>query len=238
MLRQFGEQLNRPDGTMTAEQLLDRMSEYLHPYVVERLAHPGEDLFSRILAAPVGDRRWTENEAMRMCRNLLLGGLDTVAAMFGFVMHHLARHAAHRALLHDQPDLVPQAADEFLRRFGSVLLGRVAIEDFRVGAVAVKAGDVVLLPTALHNLDARSFDAPLAVDFQRGMVAHSTMGNGAHRCVGAGLARLELVTFLEEWLDAIPEFTIDPARPVRMRGGGVGSLQALPLVWPAGYQGN
>jgi hypothetical protein len=36
---------------------------------------------------------------------------------------------------------------------------------------------------------------------------------------GSGLARMEIHVALEEWLKRIPEFTLDPAVPVRWTGG-------------------
>jgi cytochrome P450 len=229
-LRKLGEQLNRPDGTMTPEELVGAATRYLQPYVEARMAAPGDDLLSRVLAQPVDGRPWSPDEAMRMCRNLLFGGLDTVAAMFGFTMQHLAAHPQDRAALRDAPRLIPRAAAEFTRRFGSVTNARVAAVDFEADGQAVKAGDVVLLPTMLHNLDDRCFPDARRVDFRRGIVRHSTMGHGPHRCLGASLAQLELTILLEEWSRAIPAFALDPERPAAMRGGGVGSLQSLPLL--------
>ncbi len=69
--------------------------------------------------------------------------------------------------------------------------------------------------------------------FDRGLnpIHHTTFGVGAHRCVSAGLARMEMIVFLQEWLGALPEFAIDPARPVTMKAGNVGTLTSLPLIW-------
>ncbi|WP_226016356.1 cytochrome P450 [Novosphingobium sp. FKTRR1] len=232
-LRPLGAQLTRPDGSMTVEQLRDAADAYLAPYVEARLANPGTDLFSRILAEPVGDRPWTLDEARRMCRNLLFGGLDTVVAMVGMVALHLARNPHDQALLRAQPELIPAAADELMRRYPTVSVSRNAVEDIAVDGVTIRTDDIVYLPSVLHNLDPASFSDPLTVDFARGLtpIRHTTLGAGAHRCVGAGLARLEVIAFLREWLANMPEVRLDPARPVTMRGGNVGACTSLPLVW-------
>jgi len=230
MLRALAEQLNRPDGTMTPEELVGNATTYLQPYVDARLNDPGDDLLSAVLAQPVDGRPWTADEAMRMCRNLLFGGLDTVAALFGFVIRHLAAHPEQRAILRDDPKIIPRATGEFTRRFGSVINARVAIADFTVDGQMIRNGDAVLLPTMLHNLDDRCFPDARRVDFQRGMTKHSTMGHGPHRCLGASLAQLELSILLEEWTRAVPEYRLDPDRPAAMSGGGVGSLQTLSLL--------
>lgn len=232
-LRQLGVQLTRPDGSMTVEQLKQAADDYLWPFIEKRMANPGDDLFSRILAEPVMGRPWSVDEARRMCRNLLFGGLDTVAAMIGMVALHLARHPADQQLLRDQPDLIPAAADELMRRYPTVAVSRNAVADVEVDGVTIRKGDLVYLPSVLHNLDPASFDAPEEVRFDRDFtpIRHTTMGAGVHRCVGAGLARMEVIVFLREWLAQMPEVSLDPAQPVTMKGGNVGACTALPLVW-------
>lgn len=232
-LRELGVQLTRPDGSMTVEGLKQAADDYLWPFIEKRMAEPGDDLFSHILSEPVMGRAWTEDEARRMCRNLLFGGLDTVAAMFGMVALHLARHPEDQSLLRARPHLIPAAADELMRRYPTVSVSRNAVADVHVDGVTIRKGDLVYLPSMLHNLDPASFDAPDEVRFDRNLtpIRHTTMGVGAHRCVGAGLARMEVIVFMREWLAQMPAFALDPAQPVRMKGGNVGACTAIPLVW-------
>jgi cytochrome P450 len=232
-LRELGKQLTRPDGTMTVEQLKQAADDYLWPFIQERMARRGDDLFSRILAEPIDGRPWTVDEAKRMCRNLLFGGLDTVVAMVGMAALHLARHPQDQARLRAEPALIPAAADEFIRRYPTVSVTRNVVRDVELDGVTLKTGDLVYLASVLHNLDPLCFDAPQEVRFDRGLnpAKHTTMGFGPHRCVGAGLARMEVIVFLREWLARMPEFRLHPDRPVRMKAGNVGALTELPLVW-------
>lgn len=232
-LRQLGVQLTRPDGSMTVEQLRQAADDYLWPFIERRMAQPGDDLFSRILSEPVDGRPWTVDEARRMCRNLLFGGLDTVAAMIGMVALHLARHPEDQKWMRDNPRELPAVADELMRRYPTVAVSRNAVGDIQIDGVTIRAGDLVYLPSVLHNLDPKSFSSPEEVRFDRGLtpIRHTTMGVGAHRCVGAGLARMEVIVFLEEWLSGMPEVRLDPDRPVTMKGGNVGACTLLPLVW-------
>lgn len=232
-LRRLGVQLTRPDGSMTVDQLRQAADDYLWPYIEQRMARPGSDLFSRILAEPVDGQPWTVDAARRMCRNLLFGGLDTVAAMIGMVTLHLARHPGDQTLLRERPELIPDAADELMRRYPTVAVSRNAVADVAIDGITIRTGDLVYLPSVLHNLDPACFEAPEEVRFDRGLapIRHTTLGAGAHRCVGAGLARMEVIVFLREWLAGMPEFTLAPDRPVTMKGGNVGACTALPLVW-------
>lgn len=232
-LRALGTQLTRPDGSMTVEQLKQAADDYLAPYVEARLANPGGDLFSRILSVPINGQPWTLDDARRLCRNLLFGGLDTVVAMVGMIALHLARHPADQQLLRAQPELIPAAADELMRRYPTVSVSRNVTADVEIDGVTLRTGDLVYLPSVLHNLDPQSFDAPDEVRFDRKLnpARHTTMGVGAHRCVGAGLARMEVIAFLREWLSLMPEFRLADDQPVRMKGGNVGACLTLPLRW-------
>src|SRR5439155_1112617 len=97
--------------------------------------------------------------------------------------------------------------------------------------VAMKAGDMVILPTPLHGLDERAFPDPMKVDFSRKKSVHSIFGNGAHRCPGSFLARTEIKVFLQEWLPRIPDFKVKPGDKPDIRSGVNGSFFYLPLVW-------
>lgn len=232
-LRVFGRQLTRPDGSMTVEQLAQSVDDYLWPYLEQRLANPGSDLISRILATPINGRAWTVDEAKRLGRNILFGGLDTVVAMLGMVALHLARHPEDQELLRRDPARIPAAADELMRRYPTVSVSRNLLADLTVDGLTMKAGDIVYLPSVLHNLDSGCFEAPEEVRFDRqlNIARHTTMGTGPHRCVGAALARMEVIVFIREWLARVPQFRLAPDREVRMKCGNVGACTELWLQW-------
>jgi cytochrome P450 len=53
-------------------------------------------------------------------------------------------------------------------------------------------------------------------------------GVGIHRCLGAGLAQMELRVSLEEWLSRIPEFELDADR-VPWSAGNTRGPELLPM---------
>jgi cytochrome P450 len=127
--------------------------------------------------------------------------------------------------------LIPTAVEEFLRRFAVTSLGRVAVKDFDIGGVTVRAGDHVLLSSPLHNLDPERFPDPEKIRLDRGRVHHISFGRGTHACLGAYLARIELRIFIQEWLARIPEFEIVPGTATAGRSGSVNALGKLQLRW-------
>ena len=54
---------------------------------------------------------------------------------------------------------------------------------------------------------------------------------GAHSCMGAHLARLEIKIALQEWLKRIPTFSVAPDFKAEYRPGGVVGPEEVPLTW-------
>jgi cytochrome P450 len=206
--------------------------EYMRDAIAERRANPGQDFISRILHAQVQGRPLNDFEAQNVLATLLSGGLDTVASMMGFVMAYLAQHPDQRDRLAKDRALIPRAVDELIRRHGLANTARLITRDVVFKGVSLKKGEQIIVPSALIGLDPALFADPLNVDFDRPNVArHGTFGNGIHRCPGANLARLEIRVVLEEWLTRMPEFNIDPLKPIVMASGLVSTLAKLHLAW-------
>jgi cytochrome P450 len=129
------------------------------------------------------------------------------------------------------PSLIPNAIEEFLRRYGIPNTARVMTHDFEYKGVAFKQGEQILLSKTLHGLDERRYPDPLRVDLRRDVRRHAAFGDGVHRCPGSFLARLEMRIFLEEWLPRVPEFGIKRGETVRTSSGPVNGMLYLPLAW-------
>lgn len=209
----------------------EQLGHYMGKWIAERRAQPGPDLLSKMVNARVNGRSYTPAETFGMLINVIFGGLDTVAASMGFIACHLARAPAQARQLATQPQLIPAAVEEFLRRFGIPNTARVVTHDLVLDGVQLKAGEQVLLPKVLHGLDERMYANPMQVDFARTAHRHAAFGDGPHRCAGAGLARMELRVFLEEWLRRIPEFKVTPGDRPRTSSGAVNGMLYLPLSW-------
>ncbi len=231
MLQALTHETTHPSASFDANEFLQRFWDYLLPLVRERRAAPRDDMISDIATGVVFGRPLTDDEAVGACMHLMIAGLDTVAAFVSFMMKHLADHPDQRRRLIDRPDEIGPAITEFLRRFPMVTGIRKVAREFDFDGVTLRAGDMIALPTILTNLDGSAYPDPLSVDFARPAGRQATFGNGIHRCPGSPLARLEIRVLLEEWLRRIPDFEVDPDRPVHFAGGYVGTILSLPLRW-------
>ena len=230
-LKYLADQFTRPDGSMSFPEVRTNFQAYIAPIIQQRRGQEGADMLSRMINGQVNGRPLTDEEAANLCIQVLVGGLDTVVNFMGFVMLHLARDAAARRSLAQNPDTIRVAINELARRYPLVTVGREVTHDMVFEGAPLKQGEMIVAPTLLHGLDEAENPQPMTVDFARAEVRHSTFGSGSHTCPGAHLARTETRILLEEWLRRIPEFAIAPDFEVAYTGGIVGSVNSLPLVW-------
>lgn len=215
----------------TKDRSADAVAAFLAGELDAREADPGEDLLSRIVAFRKNPRFEGEFEVMGMAMVSFIGGLDTLSNMMSFTAWHLAVHPELRRRLVREPELVVPAAEEFIRRFGLTMTGRLIKRDVTRKGVSMKAGEMALVVDPLAGLDERAWPDPLEIRPERACGDHDTFGNSAHKCVGEHLARVELIVFIEEWLKRIPDFALDPDVPPVSYSGPVIGMTQLGLTW-------
>jgi cytochrome P450 len=205
--------------------------DYLKDLMRNRRAQPTDDLATFVVNSEVEGRRLSDDEVMGIYYLLVVAGLDTVAASLGLHFRHLAMTPEHQTRLRAEPELIPSAVEEFLRRYGIVATSRFVTQETEVAGVTMKVGDRLSLMTYLASLDPDEFPDPLAVDLDRSPNRHVAFAYGPHRCIGSHLARRELIIAQEEWLKRIPPFRIKDGVEVPVEPGGLLGVSALPLVW-------
>jgi cytochrome P450 len=210
---------------------MGQLIEYVGAKVLERRETPTDDLLSRVANGQIDGELITVDDAVGVSFVLLTGGLDTVATMMSLIMRFLAISPSHRlALLEDEKSL-PNAVEEFLRRFSLTNPARCVKQDLIFHGVDMREGDMIMMSTTVAGVDAQSYDNPLEVDFKRKSPTKATFGAGPHVCPGSMLARAEIKVLLQEWLSRIPNFRLDPVDPVMVTTGINVSVNRLPLIW-------
>lgn len=210
------------------------IKDYFAAVVDDRLVNPGDvktDFVSYLLQSTVNGEPLPPEDVLVLCLTILLAGMDTTRSATGYIFEHLARNPEHRQMLIDSPDKIPAAVEEFVRLYSLVYQdGRYVAEDVEFHGCPMRKGDIVWLGLAQANRDPRKFDRPDEFVIDRESNKHLGFAAGAHRCLGAHLARMELVMVLEEWLARIPSFTLATDEPLTERGGQL-MLHSVPLAW-------
>lgn len=208
------------------------VQEYLGQLLDERLEYPGDDIFTHISRWRDNPRFKDRSEIVGMAELVFFGGQDTVASQLGFAMLRLAERPELQQRLKDDPEIIPAAVEELLRRHGLSCTGRLVRQGIERKGAKMKPGDMILVMNPLSGVDDKMYDDPFTVDFDRGPVHHNTLGNGPHKCVGQHLGRMEMRVFLEEWAKRMPIVTIDPGKPApTSHGGPVIGMNKLHLKW-------
>lgn len=239
----FKDAVIRPEGNTLEEQEIfkqragDRMTEYLHSVfdTREESGVLGEDLIGGFLAAEIEGRKLTRSEITRIVYLLVIAGLDTVAASLSCILAWFAKHPEERATLIADPSLLPAAVEELMRFESPVHMGhRHVTEDFELNGWSFSAGEIVEVAWASANVDPEVFESPLQVDLGRKHNAHIGFASGPHRCLGSNLARMELITVIEQFHRRIPEYAISPGQKPMYVNYGVRLAAYLPISFPPG----
>lgn len=207
---------------------------FLAEFAEQKSHSPDDNWMSYLLSLEndgAGELKLTRPETLNIAMMLFVAGLDTVLNTLGHAWRYLAENAAKRKALVDDPELIPEAAEEFLRIFAVVNGSRRARHDVEFMGVKMKKGDAILLPTSVASMDPEFFENPTDVDFEREGNVHLAFGTGIHRCLGSNIARLEMRISLEEWLNKIPEFEIPAGAEFNVFSGVTMGLRNLPLTW-------
>jgi cytochrome P450 len=190
-----------PAGAQAAAGL--EMFSYSAGVVAEKRRKPGDDLASRLLAADIDGRRLTDMEFHLFFMLLVDAGGDTTRNLVaGGMLALLERPAELARLRAGLGALLPSAREELLRFTSPVVyMRRTATQDAEIGGQKIRAGDKVVLYYGSANRDAAVFADPDRLDVGRSPNHHVAFGaTGAHFCLGAQLARVEIDAMLREIL--------------------------------------
>ncbi|MDG1066663.1 MAG: cytochrome P450 [Luminiphilus sp.] len=212
---------------------------HLQQVVEQHQKQPGAgNIVDLLLAAEVEGERLTAEEVQGIAYLLFLAGIDTVASMLSFTILQLARNPHQYAQLHEDPEKVAASVEEFLRLNAFISLNRICEQDIEIEGVLIKAGDNVVVPSAITSRDPQVFGAPDTFDSNRSrgeQNRHHAFGAGAHKCVGLHLAKLEVRVVLEEFCRRVGSVSLSSDRKIIGHGGTTMGLDALPvdLHWAA-----
>jgi len=220
------------EGTMlepmeSARELID----YLGALIDERGYRPRSDLVSGVVAAELDGERLSKPEMLALCILLFIAGSETTMNAISGGMLALFENPGERARLAADPaDLMPIAVEEILRWTSPTIVSmvRTATRDVEVRGRDIKAGQKVTMWYGSANRDVEFFDEPERFDVGRTPNDHLAFGFGAHFCLGAQLARLELRVMFEELLARLPGLTLD-GEPRRLRSNIFNGFEQMPV---------
>lgn len=213
LLLTFG-RLSEKEQLAAAKELVDYW-HYSIAHVRKKRGSPGDDLPSTMLAARSGDdAALSEDEIANVVFGLLLAGHETTTNLSANAVLALLENRDAWLSLVANPDSIGNAVEELIRfRPPAIAWRRKTKEAVEIAGTTIPAGEKLLLMLAAGNRDEAVFSDPDMLEIGRENArSHISFGFGAHFCLGAPLARLELKVILEQLTKRLPDMRLDDRR--------------------------
>ena len=193
--------------------------EYLLEAIADRRRQPTDDVLSVLVHAEIDGVGLDDEIIVQEAVLLLIAGDETTRHVLSGGLYELLRHRDQWDRLRRDPGLVPGAVEEMLRWVSPVkAMGRTVTRPVELGGRRLEAGDDVLLVYPSANRDEAVFEDPDRFDITRDPNDHLAFGIGTHFCLGAALARIELVCLFETLLERLPDLDLVDDAPPPDRG--------------------
>ncbi|HEY5286113.1 MAG TPA: cytochrome P450 [Solirubrobacteraceae bacterium] len=197
--------------------------------IAARRSHPTDDLTSVLVHAEIDGEKLEEHEIVMGFFLLVAAGNDSTKATYCSGMRALMEDPEQRALVLEDPALVPGVVEESLRMFPAFAhFRRTATKDTELGGQQIKAGERVVMWYASSNRDESRYEDPDRFDARR-TTEHQAFGaGGRHFCLGTALARLELKILFQETLERFPKMEV-AGKALTVESSFINQLKTLPV---------
>ncbi|RFP89468.1 cytochrome P450 [Rhodobacteraceae bacterium 63075] len=172
-------------------------ADFMRGHIETRRSAPADDLITHLIAAEEDGERLTTDELISTCILLLNAGHEATVHTLGNGVKALLEHGVSE---------VTEAGVEEILRYDPPLhmFTRYAYENVELFGHEFRRGDQVGLLLASSGRDETVWQAPAQFLQDRPAQMNHAFGGGAHFCVGAPLARLELRIALQTLLARCP----------------------------------
>jgi cytochrome P450 len=225
------EEMSRGVSPEEMAEVFTDLFNYFNELATDRQAKPTDDLASVIANATVNGQPYSIVEMISYYVIIATAGHDTTSSAMAGGVQALVENPDQLQRLRDDPSLIATAADEIIRWVTPVRhFMRSATGPYRLRDHEFSKGDWVLLSYPSANRDEAVFADPFRFDVGRAPNRHLAFGVGAHYCLGAQLAKMEIRALLTELVPRLEHAEL--AGPPELTSTiFVGGLKHLPLEY-------
>ena len=183
-----------------ANQSSREFFEYIEKYVAERRYKPADDLITHLIDAEQDNEKLNFDELVSTCILLLNAGHEATVHTIGNGINALLSNKIDCSAF-DEKDW-HNVVEEILRYDPPLhIFTRFAYENLIVDNIDISQGEKISLVIGASGRDERRWDKPSEFTPNRRPITHNSFGAGAHFCLGAPLARLEINSALRNLFD-------------------------------------
>jgi cytochrome P450 len=180
------------------------MSQYATDLADRRRRAPADDLITKSIEAEIDGERLTTEEFANFFRLMIFAGNETTRSSMAHLALHMGQFPGAFAAVKLDRSLLGAITDEVIRYSSPILYFRRTLTGATtLSGTELEAGDKVVMWYAAANFDSDEFPSPMEFRTDRPAVPPHVGfgGGGAHFCLGASLARLEIAELIDEILD-------------------------------------
>jgi cholest-4-en-3-one 26-monooxygenase len=203
---------------------------YAYNMAEERRRCPADDIVTRLIEADIDGEAMGDVEFAFFVILLAVAGNETTRNAMTHGMNAFFDNPGQWELFKKERPVT--AVDEIVRWATPVhCFQRTALTDVEIGDVTIREGQRAGLFYSSANFDDSVFDRPFEFDILRNPNPHLSFGgNGAHFCIGANLARMEIKLIFNELADQIPDIA-KLTEPQRLRSGWINGVKELHVAY-------
>jgi cytochrome P450 len=192
---------------MEFNENVEEMFQYGQHMLKLRRQDPKEDLMSAIARAQVGGELLSDEFLDGSWLLIIFAGNDTTRNTLSGTARLLTEFPAQRARLAANPDLLGNAANEFIRMVSPVMyMRRTATRDTVLAGQQIAADEKVIMYYGAANRDPEVFTDPDTLDVARPNAdKHLAFGYGPHVCLGKRVAQIQLEEAYRQILARFPQ---------------------------------
>ena len=186
-------QANRNHETEVAASTAARdFAQYIREVIARKRTRPGDDLITHLIAAEEDGTRLSTDELIATCVLLLNAGHEATVHTIGNGVAAIMKAGTNVATV------PPKTLVEEILRYDTPLhmFQRWAYEDIQLGDLNIQKNTKVACLLGAANRDPARWSDAATFDPCRAIQTNANFGAGAHFCIGALLARLELISAL------------------------------------------
>jgi cytochrome P450 len=209
------------------------MADYGMALIDTKRRAPADDMLSVVVHAWLDDvdpPSLTDDELYAFFTLLFSAGAETTRNAMAGGLLALVERPDQLEDVRARPELMAPAVEEILRwTTPSPMKRRTATTEMSLRGCDIAPGDKVVVWEGSANRDERAFVDAGRFDVRRDPNPHLAFGHGAHFCLGAHLARLEMRIVLEEVLSTFA--VLESTQPVEWtRSNRHTGIRHMPMV--------
>jgi cholest-4-en-3-one 26-monooxygenase len=205
---------------------------YAEELAAARRLEPRQDLVSTLINAEVEGEKLDQLELDLFFMLLIVAGNETTRNLMSGAMVAFFDHPDQWEKLRQDRSLLPSAVEEMLRFVTPVMhFRRTVVADTELGGQALQEGDKIVFWHTSANRDESVFTDPDTFDIARSPNSHIAFGGGGpHFCLGANLARMEIMVMFDRLLDRIPDIRLD-GEVQRLQSNFINGTKHIPVAF-------